>query len=57
MIVEVVAWVDLLFAIGEVRVLAILLRPAAGEVLGHAGDAVRAKRLALETTNIGGDQL
>ena len=39
-IVEVVARVDLLFAVGEVRVLAVLLRPAAGEVLGHAGHAV-----------------
>ena len=36
---ELVARIDLLAAVGEVRVLAIFLRSAAGEVLGHAGDA------------------
>ena len=33
--------VDLLAPVGEVGVLAVLLRPTAGEVLGHAGYAVR----------------
>ena len=56
-VVEVVAGVDLLLAVGEVRVLAVLLRAAAGEVLGHAGDAVRAERLALEAADVGCDQL
>ena len=38
-VVKVVAGVDLLLAIGEVRVQPVFLRPAAGEVLGHAGHA------------------
>ena len=54
-IVEIVARVDLLFAVGEMRVLAVFLRTAAGEVLGHAGHAVRAERLALEAADVGGD--
>ena len=51
-IVEVVARVNLLFADCEVRIFAIFLRAAAGEMLGHAGHAVRAELLALKAKNI-----
>src|SRR5919199_519660 len=54
-VVEVVAGIDLLSAIREVRVLPVLLRPAAGKMLGHAGHALLAERLALETADIGRD--
>ena len=39
--------IDLLAPVGEVRVLAVLLRAAAGEVLARAGHAVPAERISL----------
>ena len=55
-VVEPAARIDLLTAVREVRVLAVLLRAAAGEVLGHRGDRVRAEPVALEAADVGGDQ-
>ena len=40
---EPATWVDLFAAVGEVGVLAVLLRAAAGEVLARARDAARAE--------------
>ena len=56
-VVEAAAGIDLLAAVGEVRVLAVLLRAAAGEVLRHARDALRPEALTLETADVGGDHL
>jgi hypothetical protein len=56
MVVEVVARINLVFAVRKVRVFAILLRAAAREVLGHAGDAVRAKDVALKPFDVGENQ-
>ncbi len=50
------ARVDLFLAVREVRVLAVLLRAAAGEVLDHGGDAVRAEALALEAADVRPDE-
>ena len=49
--------IDLLAAVGEVRVLAVVLRAAAGEVLRHARDALGPEALALEAADVGGDHL
>ena len=57
MVVEPAARVDLLAAVGEVRVLPVLLRPAAGEVLGHRRDRVRPQAFALEAADVGADQV
>ena len=51
------AGVDLLAAVGEVRVLAVLLRAAAGEVLARAGDAARSELVLLEALEVGHTQL
>ena len=56
-VVEVAAGIDLLAAVGEMRVLAVALRAAAGEVLRHARDARRPEALTLEATDVGGDHL
>jgi hypothetical protein len=45
--------IDLLAAVGEVRVLAVLLRAAAGEVLAHRGDGLRPQLLALQPADVG----
>ncbi|MDR6097829.1 hypothetical protein QE454_001448 [Microbacterium sp. SORGH_AS454] len=52
-VIEVVARVDLLPPVGEVRVLAVLLGAAPGEVLGGAGDRCRAQLGALEPVEVG----
>src|SRR5947209_13294603 len=54
---EPAARVDLLAAVREVRVLAVALRAAAGEVLRGAGDGVRPQPRPLESLQVGGDQL
>jgi hypothetical protein len=54
---EPVARVDLLAAVGEVGVLPVLLRAAAGEVLADARDRVRSERIPLETKQIGDPEL
>ncbi len=51
--VEVPSGVDLFPAVGEVRVLAVLLRAPSGEVLGHRGHRVRAYLLALQAADVG----
>ena len=56
MLLEPIAGVDLLAAVGEVGVLSVALRPAAGKVLGHGGDAVGSDPLALQAGDIGPDQ-
>src|SRR5690606_19684113 len=56
-IVEVLARVDLLASVGEVRILAVLLRTAAGEMLGHARDGPGAEFASLESANVGAHQL
>src|SRR6185437_14496807 len=56
-VLEVVAGVDLLAAVVEVRVLAVLLRAAAREVLGHRRDRAGTERLALEAAHVGGAEL
>ena len=48
--------IDLLAPVGKVRVLPVLLRPAAGEVLPRAGDA-RGPRAPLETLEVGQPEL
>jgi len=53
---EPATWVDLLAAVREVRVLAVLLRSAAGEVFRRARDAVGSERVALHPVEVGGDQ-
>ena len=53
-VVEVVAGVDLLLAVGEVGIETVLLRTAAGEVLDHAGHALGTDGLALEAADVGG---
>ena len=50
---EVVARVDLLTAVLEVRVFAVLLGSAAGEVLGHRRDGADPERIALEAADVG----
>ena len=50
------ARVDLLAAVREVRVFAVLLRSPAGEMLGHGGDRGRAELGALEASDVGADQ-
>ena len=55
-VVEVAAGIDLLAAVREVRVLAVELWPAAGEVLRHAGNALGPERLELHAAEVGGDQ-
>ena len=49
--------IDLLAPVGEVGVLAVLLRATAGEVLARARDAARSERIALETLEIGDPEL
>jgi hypothetical protein len=56
-VVERAAGVHLLGAVREVRILPVLLRAAAGEVLRHGGDRSRAERLALESADVGRAQL
>ena len=53
-IFEIIPGINLVLAVGKVRILAILLRAAAGEVLGHAGHAVGTERLTLEAADVGG---
>jgi hypothetical protein len=53
MVLEHPAGVDLILAIGKVRVLAVSLRATTGEVLGHAGDRMRAEHFALEAPDVG----
>ena len=55
-VVGVAAGVDLLAAVREVRILAVELWPAAGEVLRHARDALRPERLELHAAEVGGHQ-
>ena len=57
MVVEVVAGIGLVAAIGEVGIPAVFLRAAAGEVLDHARDAFAAQLLALEAADVGGGHL
>ncbi len=51
------ARVDLLLAVREVRVLAVLLRAAAGEVLDHRGDRAGPERGALQAAYVGAYEL
>src|SRR5204863_6307252 len=52
-VLEVAARIDLLLAVGEVGVLAVALRAAAGEVLRHARDRRGAELVALEAADVG----
>lgn len=53
----VVSGIDLSRAVREVRVLAVLDRPAAGKVFGGAGHAARSERRALHAGDVGNPEL
>ncbi len=53
--VKIIAGIDLLPAVGEMGVFAVLLRAAAGKVLGHASHALGSQFLALEAADVGFD--
>ena len=55
-VLEPVAGIDLILAVGEMRILPVALRPAAGEVLGHARDGFGPELVALETADVRGQE-
>ena len=57
MVGETPTGIDLLAPVGEVRVLAVLLRAAAGEVLARARHAARTERIPLEALEIRDSEL